>query len=496
MKHDRPKDDGPGISRRRFLGQASCAAVGTTALFNTVVNMGMLNALAADSTEYRGLVCLFLSGGIDSFNVLVPRGAAEYAEYAAVRGDLALPQDQLLPITPATADGREYALHPGLVELQSLFEQGRLAVLANVGTLVEPTTLQQFKNGSVALPLGLFSHSDQAMHWQTSLPDQRNASGWAGRMADVLQEGNCNQNISMNISLSGSNVFQTGQYVAHYTITENGSTGLRDYGGSSPGALVRTEAIDGLLGLHYQHLFEKTFAARMRSAIDAHVEFSQAIAAVPPLATQFSNTTLSRRLRMIALTIAARDALCMRRQTFFVEAGGWDHHDEVLQNQEAMLPVVSRALSEFQSALDELGVADQVTTFTASDFGRTLSSNGRGSDHAWGGNHLVLGGSVQGGDIYGSFPALHAGSPLDTGRGRLIPTTSVDEYFADLALWFGVPAADLDLVLPNLERFYAADSSVPPIGMLAGGGRASSRAFRGRDEARRGSGRLDRRRRP
>jgi uncharacterized protein (DUF1501 family) len=259
---------------------------------------------------------------------------------------------------------------------------------------------------------------------------------------------------------------------------------------------VRTEAIDGLLGVPYPHLFETTFAARMRSAIDAHVEFSPAIAAVPPLATQFSNTTLSRRLRMIALTIAARDALCMRRQTFFVEAGGWDHHDEVLQNQEAMLPVVSRALSEFQSALDELGVADQVTTFTASDFGRTLSSNGRGSDHAWGGNHLVLGGSVQGGDIYGSFPALHAGSPLDTGRGRLIPTTSVDEYFADLALWFGVPAADLDLVLPNLERFYAADSSVPPIGMLAGGGRASSRAFRGRDEARRGSGRLDRRRRP
>jgi uncharacterized protein (DUF1501 family) len=492
MRHDREEDRPAQPSRRRFLGQASCAAVGTTALFNTLANMGMLNALAADCSEYRGLVCLFLSGGIDSFNVLVPRGTAEYSEYAAVRGDLALPVEELLPITPATPDGREYGFHPALAELQALFGQGRLALLANVGTLVEPTTLQQYKNGSVALPLGLFSHSDQAMHWQTSLPDRRNAAGWAGRMADIMQSCNANQNISMNISLAGSNVFQTGNSIAHYTITENGSTGLVQYGGSSPEALVRTEAVDGLLGLHYQHLFEQTFAARMRGAIDAHVEFSAAIDSVPPLATQFSNTGLSRRMRMIALTIAAREALGMRKQTFFVEAGGWDHHDEVIASQEAMLPVISRALAEFQSALDELGVADQVALFTASDFGRTLSSNGRGSDHAWGGNHLVLGGAVRGGDIYGSFPALHAGNTLDTGRGRLIPTTSVDEYFADLALWFGVPAADLEIVLPNLGRFHSATSSAPPIGLFAQS-RSGSRSARERSETRGAGGALGRR---
>ena len=466
------------MNRRKFLGQASCAAVGTTALVNTLLNMRMFNAVAAPGEDYRALVCLFLSGGIDSYNLLVPSGTTEYQEYAAVRGDLALPQADLLPILPATSDGRTYGLHPGVPGLQSLFSQGRLAVVANLGTLVEPTTLSQFRNGSVVLPAGLFSHSDQQMSWQTSIPGERSAIGWAGRMADIINTGNCDPNISMNISLSGSNVWQTGRMTSHYTITENGSTGLWDYGGDTPGAILRTEAIDSLLALEYQHLFEKTFAAKMRGAIDAHLDFSAAIAGLPPLQTVFSDTHLSRQFRMIALTIAAREALCMKRQTFFVEVGGWDHHDEVILNQAAMLPVISAALSEFQAALVELDVADLVTTFTASDFGRTLSSNGRGSDHAWGGNHLVMGGAVTGGDIYGRFPSLYSGNDLDTGRGRLIPTTSVDEYFAELAMWFGVSSADLPLVLPNLSRFYTAGSGAAPVGFLNGGPVASRRQIR------------------
>lgn len=464
MTTRRRANDLPRTDRRRFLGQVSCAAVGTTALFNTILNLRMFNALAAPGEDHRALVCLFLSGGIDSYNVLVPRGDAEYLEYAGVRGDLALPQNALLPIAPRISDGRSYGMHPGLPELQALFGQDRLALVANVGTLVEPTTLDQYRRGTVALPLGLFSHSDQSMQWQSSIPDRREAVGWAGRMADVIQTGNCNPNISMNISLSGTNVWQSGKITSHYTITENGSEGLWDYRGTSPGAMVRTEAIDSLLALQYRHLFEKTFAARMRGAIDANVDFSNAIAALAPLTTQFSDTSLSRKFRMIALTIAAREALCMKRQTFFVEAGGWDHHDEVLLNQEAMLPVISRALSEFHSALVELDVVDQVTTFTASDFGRTLSSNGRGSDHAWGGNHIVMGGAVAGGNVYGRYPDLYAGNPLDTGRGRLIPTTSVDAYAAQLALWFGVPAADIELILPNIRRFWTPGSFIPPLG--------------------------------
>jgi len=476
MKNGRRDDDVPRNDRRKFLGQASCAAVGTTALFNTVLNLRMFNALAAPGEDYRALVCLFLSGGIDSYNVLVPMGGPEYLEYAGVRGDLALPQNVLLPITPRRSDGREYGLHPGLVELQALFAQNRFAMVNNVGTLVEPTTLDQYRRGSVALPLGLFSHSDQSMQWQSSLPDSRAAVGWAGRIADVIDSGNCNPNIGMNISLSGSNVWQSGQVTTHYTITENGSVGLWDYGAPSQEAMVRTEAVDSLLALQYRHLFQKVFAQRMRGAIDADVDFSNAIAGLPPLTTQFSNTSLSRKFRMIALTIAARQALCMKRQTFFVEFGGWDHHDEVILNQEAMLPVVSRALSEFASALVELGVDDAVTTFTASDFGRTLSSNGRGSDHAWGGNHMVMGPAIAGGDLYGSFPNLYPGNPLDTGRGRLIPTTSVDQYFAQLALWFGVPVADLDIIIPNIRRFWVPGSSTPPLGAASAAQIAARRA--------------------
>jgi uncharacterized protein (DUF1501 family) len=467
VKNDRRDRESPPLTRRRFLGQASCAAVGTTALYNTVLNMGMFNVLACGAPEeYRGLVCLFFGGGIDSFNVLVPRGPAEHAEYAGARGDLALPADTLLPITPATPDGREYGLHPSVPQLQALFDQGHLAFVSNVGTLVEPTTLAQYNNGSASLPLGLFSHSDQALHWQTSLPDQRSAVGWGGRMSDILQPENCSQAISMNISLSGGNVFQTGNQTSFYTITENGAVNLTNYRGDWLEAQVFTQGIDGLLGLQYQHLFEKTYASRLRGAIDAGIAFAEATAAVPPLATVFSDTSLSRQLRMVALTIAAREALGMKRQTFFVEFGGWDHHDELLLNQEDMLPVVAAAMSEFYAALEELGVAQQVTTFTASDFGRTLSSNGQGSDHAWGGIHLAMGGAVRGGDLYGTFPDLYLGGQLDTGRGRLIPTTSVDEYFAELALWFGVSVADLPLVLPNIARFYTPGSAQPPVGFL------------------------------
>ncbi|NIL99379.1 MAG: DUF1501 domain-containing protein [Acidobacteria bacterium] len=470
MKDDRDnkKDSPAGVSRRNFLGTASCAAVGSTALFSTVLDLGMFNVMAQTAPgDYKALVCLFFGGGIDSFNIVVPSGPTEYAEYAQVRQDLALPQIDLLPIAPATPQGRQFGLHPNVPELQTLFANGDLAFLNNVGTLVEPMTLQQYRDGSVRRPLGLFSHSDQQMHWQTSIPDRRNASGWAGRMADVLGAVNNNQNIAMNISLSGQNTFQSGNITAHYTITENGSRGLRGYGGSSLADQVKTDSVDSLLAMTYQHLFEQTFADRMRGAIDAHLEFSAAIAALPPLQTVFSQTRLSQEFRMVAQTIQARQTLGMRRQTFFISMGGWDHHDEVLVNQENMLPIVSAALSEFNAAMVELGVQNDVTTFTASDFGRTLTSNGRGSDHAWGGNHMIMGGAVRGADFYGQYPSLYLGNSQDTGRGRLIPTTSTDEYFAELALWFGVARQDLEIVLPNIRRFYDPASPTTPLGIIS-----------------------------
>ncbi|MCG8462665.1 MAG: DUF1501 domain-containing protein, partial [Holophagales bacterium] len=450
--------------------------------FSSLLNLRAAGALAGrqqpiasqgplPGDEYRALVCLFLAGGNDSFNMLVPRGSAEHAEYAAIRGDLALSAGSLLPISPATSDGREYGVHPGMPEVQQLFDAGQLAFVANVGSLVEPTTKPDILSGIAKLPLGLYSHSDQIMHWQTSLPDQRASLGWAGRTADLLRASNSDNTVSMNISLAGTNVFQTGTQVVSYAIQPagNGSIGPTGYNGTSPLDQLRTAAINSLLDQHYQNLFMDTFAKSKRSAIDAHLLFSSAVGMVPPLTTSFSDNPVSQSFQMIARTIAARQTLGVRRQTFFLLFGGWDHHDEVLNAQAAMLPVVSKALGEFHAALTEIGALDDVVTFTASDFARTLTSNGQGSDHAWGGNHMVMGGPVMGGDIYGSYPQLFADNDLDTGRGRLLPTASCDEYFADLALWLGVAPSDLATVLPNVERFYSPGST-PPVGFLGGGG--------------------------
>jgi uncharacterized protein (DUF1501 family) len=465
------------LSRRSFLGQASCAAVSTLPVLSTLLNLKFASSIATaqtvPSSEYRALVCLFLSGGNDSFNMLAPRGAAEHAEYAAMRQDLALTASSLLPINPTNAVqvGRQLGVHPGMPELQQLFEAGKAAFVANVGTLVEPgVTKAGFTSGSAKLPVGLFSHSDQIEQWQTSLPDTRSGIGWAGRAADLLNVQNAHPELSMNISLAGSNVWQTGNSVFEYAITPEGAVGLTGYSKEWVQEFgtrqIRGAAVDGQLALEYANVFQRSFAGSQRSALDAYDLFATATAgALPPSAT-FPNSALGSQLRMIAKTIAGRDGLGAKRQTFFVSLGGWDHHDEVLVNQGNMLPVVSQAVGAFYNALVQLGIQNQVTLFLASDFGRTLSSNGRGSDHAWGGNTFVVGGAVQGKKIYGTYPDLYANNPLDLGRGRLIPTTSVDSYFAELALWLGVPRASLPLVLPNVGRFHNLADGTAPIGFL------------------------------
>lgn len=463
------------ISRRKFIGQASCAALGSSALFSTLFNLRMSSVLSAQSLEpvegedYRALVCLFLAGGNDSFNMLVPHGQAEYQEYSIIRSDLALPNNQLLPLNGTVADGRAFAVHPGMTGVQQLYNDRRLAFVSNVGTLVEPTTLAQLESGRVKLPLGLFSHSDQIMQWQTSVPDQRSTTGWAGRMADLLHEANDDNTISMNISLSGNNVFQSGDTTVSFTVHHNrGVEGLDGYS-DKPWLLesLRTSAINSMMDQHYKNIYAETYASILRNSIDAGKIFTDSLGQSTPVNSTFSDNNVSQSFRMIADIIAARGVLNKRRQTFFILFGGWDHHDEVLDNQAQMLPIVSHALSEFSQALDELGLTDKVTTFTSSDFSRTLTSNGRGSDHAWGANHMVMGGAVNGGQIYGQYPSLYSGGPQDYGRGRLIPTLSVDEYFAELALWFGVPRSGLTHLFPNLDRFYDPYSLNSPIGFLS-----------------------------
>lgn len=463
------------ISRRKFFGQASCAAIGASTLWSSLVNLkGFAAAALANSTtlmdpEYKALVCVFLSGGNDSFNMLMPRTPAEYADYAVTRSNLAIPIDSMLPIFPNNAGGRLFGIHPSMVNLQGMFNQGKLAFLSNVGTLVQPTTKDQYWEGQAPLPLGLYSHSDQGQQWMTGLPNERSATGWGGKVADLISDMNNSPNISMNLSLGGTNIFQTGQNTVEFALDPyDGSSGINGYGATDQWNVfdrMRTQAINSMVDYEYQDMFKKTYIDVIRRSRDGHVQFQEAIGNVPEFQTQFTDNYLSRSFRMAAYSIAAHEELQMKRQIFFIDYGGWDHHDEVLNAQSDMLADLDTALAEFQAALEELGLAKQVTTFTLSEFGRTLTSNGNGTDHAWGGNVMVLGGDVKGKNIYGEYPSLALESSLELGNGVLLPTRSADEYFAELALWFGVSPSDLPTIFPTLTNFYQPGSGMP-IGFL------------------------------
>ncbi|MEQ8485433.1 MAG: DUF1501 domain-containing protein [Pseudomonadales bacterium] len=452
----------PAFTRRRFLRRTGLAALAAGPL-------GSMSRLAhaGPGDDYKALVCVLLAGGADSFNMLVPFDQTRYDDYARIRSDLALARGTLLPLAGTGPGGRAFALHPALPEIRTLYDQGDLAFVANVGTLAEPTDRAAYDAGTVRLPLGLFSHSDQIAQWQTSVPDRRIATGFGGRVGDVLQPSLPAMPISMNISLSGTNVFQTGATVDGYSIdAEDGVREVGGYGDGPDGSPLFTDALDALLAHGYDDPFRRTYAARLRNAIDSGAAFKDALAQADTITTPFSAGAFSQSLRQIARVIGARDLLGARRQTFFVTFGGWDHHDDLLAQQAQMLPVVSRGLAEFRAALDELGAFDCVTTFTISDFGRTLTSNGRGSDHGWGGHGLAMGGAVRGATVHGDYPELTPDNPLDVGRGRYIPTTSVDAFYADLALWLGVEPGDLERVLPNIRRFYAPESGTPPVGLM------------------------------
>lgn len=462
------------LSRRKFLGLSSCAAIGSATFFSSFLNMGMANALAKPTIDingkqddYKALVCILLAGGNDSFNMLVPRSTNAYNEYASVRSNLALSNGSLLPLNFTDNNGKNFGLHPSMPEVQQLFNNNKLSFISNIGTLVEPTTKSQYLNKSVKLPVGLLSHADQIQQWQTSIPQSRSSRGWGGKMADILSSMNTNQQISMNISLSGTNVFQAGNVSNEYAITNkgNGSVGINLFESSTQFDQILRNGVNSLLDEQYADIYKKTFTDKIKHSQDSHNQFSEAIGNVADFGTSFSDNDVSANMKMIAKSIAARQTLGIKRQTFFVLFGGWDHHDEVLNNQVNMLGVLSKALGEFQSTMEELNVADKVTTFTISDFGRTLTSNGNGSDHAWGGNVMVMGDAVNGGNIFGEYPSLAPNSSLDVGGNILLPTTSTDEYFAELAQWFGVENNNLKDILPNIENFYNIGSG-SPIGFM------------------------------
>jgi uncharacterized protein (DUF1501 family) len=473
-------------TRRSFLKQANCAAVGSTSIASTLFTLKMMEGAAygAAPTGYKALVCLFLAGGNDSFNMLAPKNTTAYAEYSTVRSGLALDNaTELLPITAATNGAtaqpyEEFGIHHHLPFLKTRYDAGDLAFVANVGTLIEPTTLSEYNAGTKLTPVGLFSHADEQVHWQTLVPQVRGAGpkGWAGRVADLMTEANLGGSVGMNISLSGNNVFQAGPASIPYITDPKGAVLLKDYSGAA-----YTNAVDSILAQQYGNLYQKTLATTGRTAIDTAVAFDAAVGGLSTTEA-FENdmeftggawvptgkqTQLDKRLQMVCKILAARTTLGMNRQIFFVERGGWDHHNEVLSSQEDLFNEVNGAIESFWNELGHMGLQNDVVLFTASDFGRTLTSNGAGSDHAWGGNAFMLGGSVTGGEIYGQFPASSAtGNALDIGRGRLLPTTAVDEYCAELASWFGVPFTELGTIIPNYANF-PSSASPYPLGILA-----------------------------
>jgi len=462
------------ISRRQFLGEAPCAALGSTALFSSLLSLKMTNAAAANTSsiaagdDYKALVCVFLAGGNDSYNMLIPRNQEAYNAYANNRENLKLDlfkEDgetyNVLPITTSDQEYSEFGLHPRLGEMQTLYNDEELAFIANVGTLIQPTTLEDFRAQRYR-PKGLFSHSDQQAHWQTCLPQVRGASpgGWGGRASELLASFNEGSKVSMNISVSGLNTFQTGKEAFAFVAGNNGGAEMIAY--QDP---FEKAAVDSLLTENYKNLFQKNFGRNNARFIESSIAFNEGFNNAA-ITTRFPNTNTGDKFKTIARTIAAHQALNMNRQTFFLRIGGWDHHTDLLNSQNTMLPDLSQSLLAFSNALRDLGLSENVVTFSVSDFGRTLSSNDAGSDHGWGGNAFVMGGPVAGGKIYGSYPDLRTNGPLDTGRGRQIPTTSVDEYCGEIARWFGVSSGDMETVFPNITNFYDPYSITPPIGFL------------------------------
>jgi len=454
------------INRRDFIGQASCAAVGSTALLGTLSNLMISNSVLATSasnfTDYKALICFFLPGGNDSSNMLVPSGAA-YQQYATIRSDLALPQSSLLPIAPINNVNRPLGLHPGMTGIKSLFDTGKLSFIANIGSLAKPTTLADFKNGS-GVPYGVTSHSDQQEQWQTSLADTRAGLGWGGKISDFMVEANRASNISMNISVNGNNLFQVGNNVVPYTVNSNGAVALNGYDQNNLNPIHKA-AIDSQLSQTYKNILENTYSKMKRNSLDAYEEFKSATG-LPMPADTLGDGELGKSLRQIAKVINGRETLGVKRQVFYVQWGGWDFHDNVINNMATMMPIVSDAMKSFYDLMIAMGVENNVTLFQASEFGRSLTSNAAGSDHGWGGNTFVMGGAVKGGQVLGTYPDLFQGNPLDIDRGILIPTTSVDQLAAELALWMGVAKSDLPLIVPNISRFYNLAGTALPIGFM------------------------------
>ena len=439
------------INRRQFLRAGAAATLAATPGASFAQGLSS----SAPFSDYKALVCVFLFGGNDSFNMLVPASGPEYDVYAQSRQNLALQPGEILPVTPGTPQGVELGLHYAMSGIRDLFAAGRVAFLANVGPLIEPTSRDAYFNGSVALPPQLFSHNDQQDQWQSLKGLAQSNTGWAGRVADLIRMNVSDQQMATNASLFGAQLLQSADETIAYVMGPQGPIPFQGFGDTTP-FLEQRQAFQNIIEATYNTVYERAYAEVQQRATASAELVSDAIAGAPARSTVFPASQLGQQLQTVARLIDVRDQLDMQRQIFFVAAGGFDSHDNQNADQPGLLGGVSDAMTAFYNATVEMGVADQVTQFTQSDFGRTLTSNGDGSDHAWGGVQLVVGDAVLG-DVYGSYPLLQIGGPDDVGGGRMIPTTSADQYAATLARWFGIEEADVPLVAPHIGNFAADD---------------------------------------
>lgn len=458
------------MKRRNFIKAAGCTGMGYLTLFNSAINLKAMGMAALDNSsledDYKALVCILLAGGNDSYNMLVPLDPEGYQEYATTRSNMALDQSIMLPLNPINTGGKLYGLHPSMPEIEELFASGECTFINNVGTLAAPITKAKYLSGGAPVPLGLFSHGDQENQWQTGLTTERSITGWGGRIADLLKDQAGNEKISMTLSLGGNNLFQQGIEAFPFTLNQHSGTDLLwAYQRDNPWNL-ESQAIKSLIYHQYEDAFKQTYVDVISNAQESGEIFIDAYGQRESFNDTFEDNHLSRSLRMIANVIASRKALGVKRQIFFASMGGFDYHDELFSSQARDLTTLSRAISSFQSAMRELGVVDQVTSFTISDFARTLTSNGNGTDHAWGASSLVVGGGINGNKFYGQYPSLRKDGDLDVGNGIILPTTSTDEYFAELALWFGVSPGELSTVFPSLHNFYDYQTGNPPLGFM------------------------------
>jgi uncharacterized protein (DUF1501 family) len=448
----------PQLQRREFLRRASALGIAGSAAPWALSLAGIGEAAAATAPgDYKALVCLFMYGGNDYGNTLVPYDDASHAAYATIRQALTTPRDQLAAtaLSPIVG-GRQMALAPQMGKLKGLFDAGKLAVQLNVGTLVQPTTLAQYKAQSVPLPPKLFSHNDQQSVWQASSPEGA-ITGWGGRMGDLFLSGNGTSTFTC-INVSGNAVFMSGQQAVQYQVSSGGAVAINAVTKPLFGSQACADALRGLITTDRSHWMEAELNRVVKRSVDAQATVGTALAGLPAFATPFDTTSsLSNQLQMVAKLIAARSSLGASRQVFFVSIGGFDLHDFLVAQHPGLLTSINDALASFYATTVELGVANQVTTFTASDFGRTLTSNGDGSDHGWGSHHFVLGGAVKGGRYFGALPSVSVNGPDDVGQGRLLPTTSVDQLAATMATWMGVSATDLPRVLPQIGNYSARD---------------------------------------